>query len=369
MFKSKSTLWTLMSVLLVLVVVRASLPFVVKWYANNTIDEKSGISGHIEDVDLALIIGAYDFVGIEIFQEGSEDRGAILAADLITVQLSWMGLMRGEIVSNIHFESPQIRTYDTKDQTDVTSPEVLDEQTWLGMARNLTPFSIDELSVNDGSFTFSAFSEEKNGGLEIFDIRGSVTDLHNDEQSELLASALFEGKMSENGSIAIAGRLNPNTSRPTFDINLRLLNLSAAVTDDIVTIYAPFDLEAGNLDVAAELVGQEGKIDGYIKAGIHDLEVFSWHEDFEEDVLEGDQNPLSLLVEGVSAMLTTLFENDKRDLVATTIPIDGTLDDPDPSLFEAFLGLLENAFIEALEMDIDHLISFETEEESNEAGE
>ena len=54
----------------------------------------------------------------------------------------------------------------------------------------------------------------------------------------------------------------------------------------------------------------------------------------------------------VAGALATLFANDDKDLVATRVPNnDGALDEPNEpnvSTFDAFFGILSNAFIESI---------------------
>lgn len=50
----------------------------------------------------------------------------------------------------------------------------------------------------------------------------------------------------------------------------------------------------------------------------------------------------------VAGALATLFANDDKYLVAKRVPIDGALDEPNVSTFDALLGILRNAFIESI---------------------
>eukprot|EP00919_Chromeraceae_sp_WS-2016_P071529 GHVR01169348.1.p2 GENE.GHVR01169348.1~~GHVR01169348.1.p2 ORF type:complete len:102 (-),score=15.61 GHVR01169348.1:142-447(-) len=80
---------------------------------------------------------------------------------------------------------------------------------------------------------------------------------------------------------------------------------------------------------------------------------FSWHE----DVIEDGDNPLLLMFEMIGGALATLFANDDKDLVATRVPIEGALDDPHVSTFDALSGILKNAFIEAYSLKVEDSVS------------
>lgn len=69
--KSK-TFIILAALLLLLIAARVALEPVVERYANKTLDELEGYSGHIEDVDIALLRGAYVIEGLRISKTGGK---------------------------------------------------------------------------------------------------------------------------------------------------------------------------------------------------------------------------------------------------------------------------------------------------------
>ena len=76
------------------------------------------------------------------------------------------------------------------------------------------------------------------------------------------------------------------------------------------------------------------------------------------DVIKGDDNPLQLFIEALSAALAELFENDDEKLIATRIPIQGDISSPDTSVLKAIGGLFYNAFIKAYQMRVEDIIDF-----------
>src|SRR4051812_11058233 len=57
---------TVLIVVGLLIVIRLLLPFVILHYANNTLARVAGYHGHVEDIDLAIIRGAYQLKNIYI---------------------------------------------------------------------------------------------------------------------------------------------------------------------------------------------------------------------------------------------------------------------------------------------------------------
>ena len=57
--KRKKIGWIILGVVALLIVIRLILPYVVLHYANKTLANMKGYYGHINDIDLAIIRGAY----------------------------------------------------------------------------------------------------------------------------------------------------------------------------------------------------------------------------------------------------------------------------------------------------------------------
>ena len=122
--------------------------------------------------------------------------------------------------------------------------------------------------------------------------------------------------------------------------------------ENLLDTYAPFDLEAGTLELALEIASDDGYVEGYIKPILKDVTVFSWKGDIEEDndgFFEG-------MVEMASAFIAELFENQSKDQIATRIPIEGQLNEPDTALLPAIGAVIKNAFIAAMKGDVEKSI-------------
>ncbi|WP_438865448.1 DUF748 domain-containing protein [Neptunicella sp.] len=341
--------------ILVLVILRLAAPDVVKWYVNQSIDQSAGISGSVGDVDLYLWRAAYQLNNVEINQQDSQGKSyPLLNAKSVSMSLLWSSILAGHWITKMHFERPDIVLLKQAKQSAIKSDAILDEQTWIQLANKLVFFSIDTLTVNHGTFRFRAVAEQQQADFFINQLNGSVTNVTKQQQSTSMAQAEFTGKVLGKAGLRFSASFDPRIKQPTFDVDIAMSKLSAQHLDQLLDFYAPFDIEAGQVDISAELVAQQGQVDGYVKAGIYDLDIFSWHE----DVIKDKDNPFALLIEMTSGLVAGLLENQRHDLVATRIPISGTLDDPDIPLTTAIAGLFHNAFIQAYKMDVEDLITF-----------
>src|SRR5690606_11678341 len=148
---------------------------------------------------------------------------------------------------------------------------------------------------------------------------------------------------------------DPTPVEPTFDVDLRLLGLPIVSLDSFISAYAPFDVEGGNLDVVAEMEAAEGRLEGYVKPIIHDLDVFKWQEDVERD---GD-NPLVVVWESFVGFIGEILQNQPTGQLATNVPISGELESPDTSVLVAVGNILRNAFIEAFQANFENTVTLD----------
>src|SRR5690606_20535410 len=111
--------------------------------------------------------------------------------------------------------------------------------------------------------------------------------------------------------------------------------------NDFLRAYAGIDAEAGTVAVFAEVEADEGRIDGYLKPLVEDLDVLRLDEEGEE------QNALQSTWEAVVGATAELFQNQPTDRLATRVPIQGAVDSPDTPFWPVFVNVLRNAFVEA----------------------
>lgn len=349
----KRTTVSLLAILVVLIALRITAPSFITWYANQVIAKTPAIEGSVADVDLSLLASTYSIKGVNIRQTGDNATFPLFLADRVDVSILWSGLLQGKLVTEILIIEPTIGLYDRPDDNVIEDSAITDEKTWIGLARGLTPFAIDKLLVENGSFIMDAQAQLKRSEFTVQNIRLKAANIANSRGSETLATVDIEGDIQNQAKVNLTASFDPNTTQPTFDINLEMEKLPVSYIDSLLKFYAPFDLEAGQVDLASELKSTNGKVIGYVQAGIYQLDVFSW----KEDAIKDGDNPLQLIFEMIGGALASLFENNDKELVATRVPIKGALDDPEVSTVAALSGILRNAFIEAYSLKVENSIS------------
>ncbi len=341
-----------MVLVLVLLIVRFSAPSFMTWYANQTIKRTDAIVGSVADVDLGILDGGYTIHGINIRQAGDKKDFPLIVADKIEISIFWRALLKGRLVTEISIVNPTIGLYDRPQDKVIENQAIINEKTWLGLARELTPFDIDKLTIINGSIAIDAEAQLKRTEFSIDNIQMLVTDIVISKNSATLAKAQLSGDIQNQAKVTLTAEFDPNTSKPTFDVNLEMAKLPVSYFKSLMEFYAPFDFEAGEIDLACELKSQAGEVEGYIQIGFYELDVFSWRE----DIINDDANPLRPIFDAIGGVLVSVLEKGDRNLLATRVDIKGSLDNPKISIIDAFAAMLRNAFIETYDLKLEHSV-------------
>lgn len=366
LFQSRFFLWAA-ALLLLLVILRMMAPSIVKSIVNRSLDNAPGLSGSVNDVDLHIYRGAYQIEGIELRTVQGKQEYPFVSVKELDISIFWTKLLRGKVVTELVFDEPTFTFVDVKEEETKKYQAAAKESTWLGISDKLVPFDIDRLEIINGHFSFEGKSKNQNQQGAFFVshlntvISGITSPTHYKTDSTHKASPSTRGTLDGYGMIygeskaRLAGSFDPFSKKPMFDIDASVDNVKAKHLDALIKIYTPFDIEAGSFTAATELKADNGELTGYIKAGAENLDVFSWKQDIEVD---GD-NPLQALADAIIGGVATTLSNHETDLVATKIPIEGRLTNPETSVIESFLALLNNAFIDALDIKVDKILSFD----------
>ena len=346
--------YVLAGLLILLGAVRLYLPYVVTNYINSTLSQSKDYDGRVGDVDLMLWRGAYSLEHVLLNKANGQVDRPLFKANYIEFTLSWSQLFKGAVVGRVVVNSPEINFVDGNTDEESQSGE---NANWLSIADQLFPLRIDKLAINQGKIAFHNPDTTPVIDIALHDIQLEINNLVNSDNlsDSRVATAKAKGQTAEQGTISLKAKLNPSTNAPTFDIDIHADKVGLVNFKNLLNTYAPFDLEAGSLTLAAEVASNEGKVKGYIKPILHNVEVFSWKGDVERD---GD-GFYEISVEAISALITELFENQSEDQIATRIPIEGDLSSPETQNWQAFTAILRNAFVQALNGNVEESVELD----------
>jgi hypothetical protein len=341
----------LLVVVLVLVLIRIVLPYILLDQANKRLKSLPDYYGHIDDLDLAILRGAYSVnrVYIDKVDTASDMRSPFIAADAIDLSIEWRALLRGKIVGEIIMDRPMVRF-----TVDEVEPEEVAQDTFArrDLLDDFMPLKIERFEIRNGSFQFRdpTTSPQVFLAMENIQLRAeNLTTVVND--TVLLPSYVTMDAAVYNGRFTLDMELDPLAEEPTFDMAVEVEGVDLSLFNEFFQAYGNFDIQRGTFGMFTELAAKNGRFLGYVKPVISDLQVLGPKD---RDKPLGEQIWQGLI--GLGGMLLT---NPKEDQIATRVPLEGDLSDPNVRTWYAVIDLLRNAFIRALEPQLDHDISID----------
>jgi hypothetical protein len=343
--------------LVFIIAVRVALPYILLKMVNKNLSTMKTYYGHVEDIDLAIIRGAYQIDSIYMNKKDSvtQKQTPFFAASLIDLSIEWKSLFHGSIVGEVVFTEPMLRF--TKDKVE-PSDVARDSTDLKELLDDLMPLRINRCEIRDGIVQYADELSKPRVDIQMTRLHLIAQNLTNGYDSTKVLPANIHATASVyEGTLRFDAGANPLASALTFDMSAELKNTNLVKLNDFFQAYSKVDVNKGRFGLYAEAAAKDGKFTGYIKPVIQDLDVLG-----KED--RGD-NLLRKAWEGLVGVVGEVFENQSKDQLATKIPFRGDLDDPKTNIWFAMANILQNAFIRAIQPSIDNEISLGSVSEKN----
>jgi hypothetical protein len=335
--------------LAVLILIRLSLPFIILFFANQTLANMKGYYGHINDIDLFLIRGSYrlDSIHMNKVDTITSKQTPFFSASHIELGVEWKSLIHGTLAGEVILRNPVLLF--TKDKVE---PEVLiRDSTFLKkMFHKSMPLKINRFEVINGTLRYRDEGSKPVVDVELNNASLIAQNLTNSYDSTSQLPARIKGSANVyEGQLDFTVRINPMADNPTFDMNLNLQETNLIKLNSFFQAYAKVDVNKGIFGLYAEAAAKDGKFVGYVKPLIKDLDVLG-KEDRKDNILRK-------LWEGAVGSVGQVFKNQEKDQVATKINFEGDIKNPNTSTWDTIANILGNAFIRALQPAIDNQIN------------
>ena len=343
-------LWTLLTLAIALLALHIALPLLLRDYLNERLANMGDYRGQISDIDLALWRGAYQINGLNIVKLNGQVPVPLLEAPVIDLAVSWRELWNNRsIVAEVAFERPQLTFVDGGNAANSQTGEGVD---WRAQLRGLLPIHINEIRVIDGTLAFRNFTAKPPVDLQASEINGSILNLSNVSVADNTRPASLQAtaKVFEQAPVQASANFDPLGQLDDFDLRLRITDIQLKQLNSFTRAYADFDFAAGQGDFVMELDARQGKLKGYAKPLLRNMEVFDW----QQDVAAKDKNLLTGAWEALVGGGSWLLKNQRKDQFATRVNIEGDLKPYDISRWQAFKAILRNAFVRAFSSRFDN---------------
>ena len=254
-------------VLIFVGILRLILPYVVLRYANKTLAEMDGYYGHVEDIDIALIRGAYqiDSIYINKVDSTTNKQTPFFSASEVDLSIEWKALFHGSLVGEFVFEKPRIDfTKDKVEPKDVRN----DSSSFKQLKEDFMPLQVNRCEINDGEIRYRDESSKPKVDIKLTHLFATALNLRNSyDSSALLPATIKAHARVYEGIFDFSMKMNPLLEEPTFDMNADLKNTNLVLLNDFFQAYAKVDVNKGSFGMYTEVAAKKGKFTGLCEAG------------------------------------------------------------------------------------------------------
>ena len=201
-------------------------------------------------------------------------------------------------------------------------------------------YRIGELRIAKSTVGFASKATKPPYRVFVTDLDGTLTNLSN-HAVEGPAGAKLKGKFMGTGVAVADASFKAEKSGPAFDVAVRIEDVSVPTMNDLLRAYGRFDAAAGRFYFYSELSARNGAITGYVKPLFKDMQVYDTQQEKHKPIV---RKVYERVVSGVAKLL----ENRAREEVATKAPVEGRIDNPNVSLVDVVIRLVQNAFFKAI---------------------
>jgi hypothetical protein len=346
--RKRKIIWiTVGFIVILLISLRIALPYILLKWVNKELSLIKGYNGHVDDLDLALIRGAYTLKNTKLDKVGGKVPVPFFSAEVINLSLEWKALFRGSLVGKIGVEHPTLNF--VKGPTKETTQTDIDSN-WIEVIKKLMPLRINQFEIINGEIHYRDFYSKPKIDLFTKDVYILAENLSNAQHThELLPSTAKASASIYGGKATLNMKLNVLSKVPVFDAKAELVSLDISNLNNFLEAYGNFDVKQGKISIYMEAATKDNLIVGYTKPIIKDLKVVNWKED--------KDRPLKIAWETLIGAVAWIFKNHGNDQLATKVEFQGSRKSPNVNIMEIIGEVLYNAFIQALYPSLENSIS------------
>lgn len=264
----------------VLVALRIAAPYIIKDQLNKYLATFSpNYIGHIEDFRMSLWRGAYGIENLEMTLR--EKPIKFLQVKDTDVSIAWRELFqRLEIKTDIKVDQAKLlySDYVLKKLSQNTS-ENLDSAKDAGST--LFPINIERIEIARSDIESSDFFGVTDKlPVVVTDVNGQVLNLTPNEKRQVSHFKFGGNLMSQTSPIEIDGMFNRFIKPIDWEVRVKANNFDLRTTNPWMYHVAPLTFKKGTLNIWSEVKSTHGKIEGYAKPFVTEVEMMGDEKDF-----------------------------------------------------------------------------------------
>jgi uncharacterized protein DUF748 len=296
---------------------------------------------------------ALDSVGLDYFKPITSrynvaiDKGALSANGEVEISPAYKSVkLWNATMDSIHLDYVQTAAKADAPKTapaKADAPKTAAKEALAAVDESQAPgvqVRVDRLDIVKSNIGFVNKTTSPPYRVFIEDTSASLTNLSSLPTGET-AVAEVHGKFMNSGPASLSFKLLPTRPGPDFDMAVQIDEADLRTMNDLLRAHGKFDVSAGRFSLYTELHAKNRQITGYVKPLFQDMQVYDPSQDRDKGVLRK-------AYEAVVGQVSKVLQNRPRDEVATKVDISGRLDNPNASIIDTVVGLVQNAFFKAI---------------------
>lgn len=326
-------------VLAIVIVIRLILDPIAAHYTRKALNNSDTMRGDFDRVHVTVLPPGYEIHKLKIDER--VDRGwkhPLFYAERVKAGVDMRNLLHARLAAHARIDEPKIiytQRAKTEKKTTTAPPDL------VPMLRKVLPARVDRIEIRDGEILFRDLVDKGQPELWVHKIEVAVEDLatrrklSGGEPATVSASA----ELGRSGQATMFVSANPFARPLAFAGKVEVRGWRIAELYDLVEPQTKLQPTKGTLDVFIEFKSRDGRISGGVKPVLKNAEVKAAEEGIG-----------TRLKAWVADEALHIFSDrvPGRNAVATVIPIEGRLDQPDIQLWPTVLGVVRNAFVEGV---------------------
>jgi len=340
--------------LAIIVVVRIVLDPIAAHYTRKALSAAEGMESRFDGVHVTVFPPGYEIRQLAVVETpGGTWKRPLFEVDRAAVSLYWRRLLQGRIGIALRLDQPKIQITQRSEAPTEVKKQVEKHKPRSAMEvasklEELMPARVERIEVRRGEFSFRDIGAAGHPEVALHRIEAAVENI-------ATRRTLDKGQPSTASLSAVLGKsgdLSVFVSSDLFAKSINLAGNAALHGWKVEELYqlekARTDLQTpqGTLDLFAEFKVRNGDISGGVKPVLKNVEV-----------KPADENLFTKVKAWFADEALHLFSDrvPGREALATVVPIQGHLDNPDVQIVPTVLSILRNAFVEGISSGFSHL--------------
>ncbi|HVU52273.1 MAG TPA: DUF748 domain-containing protein [Polyangia bacterium] len=338
--------WAALVIVALFVGLRLALDPIAAHETRQGLARMQGFRGDFDRVHVTLFPLGYTITHLKVIQEpGGRWEAPIFYAERTHVDLVWHRLLRRQLVAKVRIVRPKIIVENEATKPSTTAKRAPDLSTEL---RQVTPLDVERIEIVRGELLFRDRTEPRRPELWVHRLDVAAENLATRERlaAGRPTTLSAKGTVGRSGALDLFVSADPYASPLAFAGRFELVGLRAAELYDWIEEKTKLQAPEGTVSLYAEFRASGGRIEGGVKPVLENVHV--------APAAPGVWDKLKAWLADTGIKLAS-DRVPGRNAVATTVPIEGRLVDPDVQLWPAILGVVRNAFVEGVSSGFAHL--------------